>query len=388
MRLFIAAFAASLIAFSPYAARAADPFEINVIIPLSGPGTFLGHAWQEAMEALETQTNRTGGIQGRPVHFVIQDDQSQPQVALQLAQGIIAKNVSVILGSGLTALCNAEVTLARNGPVIYCFSPGVHPADGSFEFSTNISTIDVAAVAMRFFRQHSWTRVSAITSTDASGQDAERAIDSALALPENKSVTLVANEHFNPSDVSVAAQIERIKAQNPQAIFAWSTGTPFGTILRALRDAGLDIPVVTTNGNMTDAQMTQYGDMVPDQMYFPGVAAVVPDAVKDKAVRDAVLAYRNALRAHGYKPEYIPVTGYDPGLLVVSAFRKLGTNANAEQIRQYLANLRGFAGATGRYDFKAVPQRGLGQDAVIMVRWDKAKNAPVAVSAFGGGLAR
>ena len=374
MRLFLAALTAALIAVLPCATRAADPFEINVIIPLSGPGTFLGHAWQQAMEALETQTNRTGGIQGRQVHFVIQDDQSQPQVALQLAQGIIAKNVPVILGSGLTALCNAEAPLARNGPVIY--------------FSTNISTIDVAAVSMRFFRERGWTRMSAITSTDASGQDAEHAIDAALALPENKSVTLVANEHFNPSDVSVAAQITRIKAQNPQAIFAWTTGTPFGTILRALRDAGLDIPVVTTNGNMTDAQMTQYGDMVPDQMYFPGVAAVVPDAVKDKAVRDAVLAYRNALSAHGYKPEYIPVTGYDPGLLVVSAFRKLGTNANAEQIRQYLANLRGFPGATGRYDFKAVPQRGLGQDAVIMVRWDKAKMAPVAVSAFGGGLTK
>jgi branched-chain amino acid transport system substrate-binding protein len=217
---------------------------------------------------------------------------------------------------------------------------------------------------------------------------AEKAIQAALALPENKSVSLVADEHFNPSDVSVAAQIERIKAQNPQAIFAWATGTPFGTILRALRDAGMDIPVTTTNGNMTDAQMTQYGDMVPNQMYFPGVAAVVPDAVKDKAVHDAVIAYRNALSAHGYTPEFIPVTGYDPGLLVVSAFRKLGTGATAEQIRAYLATLSDFPGATGRYDFKAVPQRGLGQSAVIMVHWDKTKNAPIAVSAFGGGITR
>jgi branched-chain amino acid transport system substrate-binding protein len=372
----------------PFVSQAAEPYEINVIIPLSGSGTFLGHAWQEAFESLEADVNETGGIQGRPLHFNIQDDQSTPAMALQLATALVQKNVPVILGSGLVSLCNAEIPLVKNGPLLYCLSPGVHPADGSFVFSTNVSTFDVIAVSTRYFRQRGWTRVAELTSTDASGQDAERAIDAALALPENKAMSLVAREHFNPADVSVAAQVERIKATNPQAIFAWTTGTPFGTILRALRDAGLDIPVVTTNGNMTDSQMTQYAQMLPSGLYFPGVAAVVPDAVRDRGVLDAVTTYRDALSAHGYKPEYIPVTGYDPGLLVVAALRKLGPSATAEQLRQYLSNLRGFAGATGRYDFRAVPQRGLGPDAVIMVRWDKSKGGPVAVSTFGGTPAK
>ena len=56
-----------------------------------------------------------------------------------------------------------------------------------------------------------------MTSTDASGQDAEKGINGNLALPENKDVQVVAREHFNPTDVSVAAQIENINRRGPGA---------------------------------------------------------------------------------------------------------------------------------------------------------------------------
>ena len=76
--------------------------------------------------------------------------------------------------------------------------------------------------------------------------------------PENKDITVVDRAHFNTTDVSVAAQIEHIKAANPQVLIAWSTGTPIATVFKGIVQAGLDIPIATTNGNMTYAQMTQY----------------------------------------------------------------------------------------------------------------------------------
>ena len=62
---------------------------------------------------------------------------------------------------------------------------------------------------------------------------------------------MVAHEHFNPTDVSVTAQIEAIKAAKPQALIAWTTGAPIATIFKGIVQAGLDIPVGTTDGNMT-----------------------------------------------------------------------------------------------------------------------------------------
>ena len=74
-------------------------------------------------------------------------------------------------------------------------------------------------------------------------------MDEVVARPENKDVKLVAREHFNPTDISVAAQIERIKASGAQAIVAGVTGTPAATVFKGMVQAGLDIPVAPTSGN-------------------------------------------------------------------------------------------------------------------------------------------
>jgi len=60
--------------------------------------------------------------------------------------------------------------------------------------------------------------------------------------------------------------------------------------------------------------------------------------------------------------------------MVIAALRKLGTNVTADKLRDYLAHQRGALGLFGSYDFQKIPQRGLDDSAVLMVRWDPAKN--------------
>src|SRR5665213_2534328 len=74
-----------------------------------------------------------------------------------------------------------------------------------------------------------WTKIAILASTDATGQDVDNNMAQMLALPENKSVTVVAHEHYNASDVSVAAQIARIKNSGAQAMIAWTVGGPLAT---------------------------------------------------------------------------------------------------------------------------------------------------------------
>ncbi len=108
-----------------------------------------------------------------------------------------------------------------------------------------------------------------------------RHVAGALAVPENAGALDVVHEHFNVTDLSVNAQIERIKAANPQVLIAWTTGTPFGTVLRAVNDTGLNVPVYTNAGNLTYGQMAQYKDFLPKELDFPAVACVVPDGITD-----------------------------------------------------------------------------------------------------------
>src|SRR5579862_6868797 len=88
-RLLLAAML-SLPALPP--AQAAETFEIPVIATLTGGGAFVGAYMKQNLGAFESLANKQGGIRGRPIHFIFQDDQSTPQVAVQLAGEIMSRD--------------------------------------------------------------------------------------------------------------------------------------------------------------------------------------------------------------------------------------------------------------------------------------------------------
>lgn len=371
---------------APLASRAADPYDIYVLLPLTGFLSFYSTSQQQVFRGIESAVNKTGGIRGRPVHFVIQDDQSDPKVVVELANQIMSKNVPVILGPTNTAECNALYPLVnKNGPVIYCFTPGPHLPAGGYAFAFGSTSNYVMSASMRYFHDRGLKRLAMLVTTDATGQDGDQAVTAALA--EHPDMQLVEREHYNPTEVTVAAQMSRIKAANPQALIVYTTGTPFGTALRAIQDSGLDIPVFSMNGNLTFAQMKQYAQILPKELIFPGGPFHAPEQYS-KAQRAAIDVFYRELAAQGAKPDWGHNNCWDPAMIVISALRKFGPSATAAQIHDYIENLQGFPGINGEYDFKAEPQRGLQRNATVMVRWDPAKNNWVAISRAGGALIR
>jgi branched-chain amino acid transport system substrate-binding protein len=370
------------------AARAAttpDPFEINVILSLSGPGSFLGKNEQSAIELVEQNVNKTGGIDGRPVKFVIADDQSSPQVDVQLASALIARGVALIMGPSLVAGCNAiDAMLKGDGPVLYCLSAGAQPAKGGFEFTYGTSTRDLIAVNMRYFQQRGRKKIALITSTDATGQDGEAGIDAALARPEFKDLTLVAREHYGVSDQTVAAQLTRIKASGAQALLAWGTGSPIATVFRGISDVGLDLPVGVAASNLIYPLMKQFAAILPPGFMSAGLPCVALESIPAGALHDAVRDFTDSFKAQGVHADLALSIGWDPALIVLGGYKKLGVNASATALKGYIAHLHGFAGANGVYDFRDGNQRGLTERSAIMVRWDAPRDTWVAISTFGG----
>jgi len=266
------------------AARAAEPFDIDVVLPLTGGGSFLGHSEQTSLQLAEPVLNKDGGIGGRPVHFVYHDDQSSPQVAVQLATQVVARKPPVVLGSALVAMCNA------------------------------------------------------------------------------------------------AAQIQHLKASNPQILIAWSTGSAIGTVFKAIKDAGLNVPVVTTDGNMTFAQMHQFASILPKPLYIPTAQWPKSDIKLSPAVEEAKKVFYDTFDKAGIKPDFGSTLSWSAAMLTVSALKKLGPDATAAQLNHYLSTLKGFAGINGIYDFTKTPQRGLDETSVVLTRWDADKDNWILVS--------
>ena len=357
---------------APRSSRAAEPFTINVILPETGAAAFLGKEEAQSLQTIQTMVNRTGGINGQPIAFAIVDDQSTPQVSVQLFNTILAKKPAVILGPSFVSTCSAIAPLAQSaGPVDYCFSPGIHPAAGSYVFSASPSTRSLLEVAERFFHERGWTKIAVITSTDATGQDADRGIKAAFEAP-GSGEQVVDWEHFTPGDVSTTAQMAHIQNSGAQAMIAWSTGTPFATVLRGANGVGLSIPMLTTSGNLTYAQMQQYAPFMTDQLYFSGFPWVSPESVKDPQVKRAVDAFVAAFKASGVKPDVGQSLAWDPALIVIDAYRHLGTGATATQIRDYLDGIgpaHPYAGIYGRVQLQgaaaARPRRQPSRDGAV-----------------------
>ena len=223
---------------------------------------------------------------------------------------------------------------------------------------------------------------SSRTTSTQSGQDFDSTFERVVAKPEFHALSVVAREHFNVADISVAAQVVRLKSAAPDAVFAWATGTAIGTFFHATQDAGLDPPMFTTLANELTSQMNSLGAVVPTNVYFPGDASFAPELAPGP-VKRAALEYRTALQAHGVVLDGGPVSAWDAPTIGVEALRKYGTDATAAQIRDFIANFHG-AGIMGSYDFRADPQRGTDPSEVLITRWDRSRQQFVAVSTFGG----
>jgi branched-chain amino acid transport system substrate-binding protein len=369
------------------ARAAADPYEINVIVSLTGQAALIGQAEAQSLQLIEAITNKSGGINGRPIKFVIADDQTNPQNAVQLTSAFLNGKTAMILGPAFTASCLAmEPLVIKTGPVEYCFSPGIPPTPGSYVYSATVSARDDEVATVRYLRLRGWTRVAFLATTDATGQAFESGFDYAMALPENKGMQVVAREHCNATDISMNAQISRIKAAGPQVMIAWAAGTPFGTELRAIHDVGLELPIVGGNGNMIQAQLAQYSAILPAELYFAGRRALAPDPSAPPAVRKAQTLYFTTMREANVHPSLLNILSWDPAMIYLDALRHLGANPTAADVNGYIQKLHGWAGIQGFYDFRDGSQRGIGSDGTVIDRWDAAKGDFVSVSAPAGYL--
>ena len=89
-------------------------------------------------------------------------------------------------------------------------------------------------------------------------------------------------------------------------------------------------------------------------------------------MRDAQLAFFKTYSNAGLRAEYLDTVAWDPAFVVVDALRHAGVTATPEVLRSYIAGMHDWAGIVGTYDFRSIPQRGIGRAGVALYQWDPA----------------
>jgi ABC-type branched-subunit amino acid transport system substrate-binding protein len=294
----------------------------------------------------------------------------------------------VMLGSTLAPATTAMMPFFKDGPVLYSMTPLVYPEKGSWVFATLPLIKHVESVMFRYMHARGWNKVAFLRTNDVSGQDNEKAIEGALAEPEHRAITTATKQLFNVADINIAAQVSAVKFSGAQAVFVSATGAPFGTVLRSLSDAGVDLPIFTGATNIAPAFIERFKQYVPKAglwIVFPSYAK--RDWPKRDPLRTTVDEFYSNLEAAGQRPGAAHAFAWDGAKIIVSALRSIGPNATPAQIHDYIENLHDFPGALGTYNFGLGDQHGLDDKSLFIVRYDpESTNSNIAIMSDAGGV--
>jgi len=147
-----------------------------------------------------------------------------------------------------------------------------------------------------------WKKAVLIATTDATGQT-PRAV-SPTSSPRQVSRHAVAYARaLRPERPDCRGANRKDEGFNPDVIIDATTGTATGTVLRAIKDEGLDrTPVMSSLGNVINAQIAQYSSILPREIYFDGPGFISRDVTPKGPVRDAQQAFYKALTSQGLNP--------------------------------------------------------------------------------------
>jgi hypothetical protein len=137
---------------------------------------------------------------------------------------------------------------------------------------------------------------------------------------------------------------------------------------------------------MSFVQMAQYTSFLPKELYFAGLRSITREGTNPGPVKDAIDVYFDAFKAVGARPDVLNAIGWDPVMIVIDAYRHIGPDATADQLKTFVDNLHGYAGTSGIYDFSDPEQRGLTISALVIDKWDPVKQDFVPASGPGGAL--
>jgi branched-chain amino acid transport system substrate-binding protein len=221
-------------------APASKPIRIGQTLSLTGPFAQTGLAHQIASEIFVEQLNKSGGLLGRPVEYVVLDDQSKPDVSRTLYERLItADNVDLVLGPYGTAAILAAMSVAQRYHKVFIENTLGQPQLATYEwhFSATIgggdatATLPVKVLDAYASTGHPPKNVLIVSSKFPSAEDMAHGMDK-TAKARGIDVSGFLEYDVGTRDFSAIAA--RVKDADPDFIFMSCLGVEGDQLLEAL----------------------------------------------------------------------------------------------------------------------------------------------------------
>ncbi|HEX2862654.1 MAG TPA: ABC transporter substrate-binding protein [Lacunisphaera sp.] len=339
---------------------AAEPIKIGQYGAFSGKEAAFGIAARKGVILAFEEANAAGGVLGRPLELLTEDNQSKAGESATIARKFVSRDkVVAVLGGNPSTNSLEAAPILQNAkiPMIAISSTNPRVTEmGNHIFRVCFIDPFQGAVLAKFARDTLKAKRAAIITS--------------VNNPYSVGISKVFRERFTAAggevvveprhsegDKDFRAQLTAIKAANVDCIFHSGNYTEGALICIQARQLGFTGPLF--GGDAWEApQLIAIGGKAVEGTYYSTHAS--PDSTAPE-MQNFIRKFRS--RWDGETPDSIAALGYDAARLLVDALRRAGTTESA-RLREAIATTKDFAGATGRITID--PDRNATKSAVIL----------------------
>lgn len=319
--------------------------KIGGVCPLSGSVAVYGVEARNGIQMAVEEINAAGGINGKPVELIVEDDEGNPEKTVNAYKKLTTKDqVKIVIGS-LTSGCTQAITsLAQAQKVLVVAPAATAPAvtdAGNYIFRTCFIDPFQGTVGAKFATENLGSRKAAVLYD--SGNDYSVGLaDNFRKGFEAAGGQIVASESYNTGDKDFNAQLTKIKNAAPDVVYLPDYYATVALIAKQLRAQGIKTPIVGADG--WGGIVENAGDEVLNGFYSDHYAA---DSTEPKVI-DFVAKYTAQF---GSTPTSFAALGYDAMYLIRDAIIAAGSTDIAK-IRDAVEKTTG-SYVTGNLTFDA-----------------------------------
>ena len=348
----------------------AEPYRIGVVVSLTGTYSGLGVPEKQAI-ALETERlNAAGGINGRRVEVIFEDDATDAAKAAAAVTSLIEREevVAIIGATGTGQSMAMRTDIDRSGvPQVSMAGGSVITSDfDPLVFQTPWPNRVVVPFTLESLAAKSVKRIGLISDTGGYGADGRDVI---LASAASAGLEIVADETFNPGDTDMTAQLTKIRGKSPDAVLMWNAGREATIIANNMRQLGFDVPLVGSPGNGRVEFIDGAGDSAEGFVFAAG-KILLPEAygVDTEAYSVATSFIDRYTERYDLAPDIFAGHAYDAFLVVVDALKRVDGDVTPESLRDAIESTEGLVGVGGTFTYGADDHNGLSESDLVMYR--------------------
>jgi branched-chain amino acid transport system substrate-binding protein len=212
--------------------------------------------------------------------------------------------------------------------------------------------------------------MAVIATTDYSGQSG---FDWVKKLHAEYGIELIATERMEMADKDVTAQLTKIKAARPDAVFEIGSGAIVAVVCKSYTRLGFTQPLMLSTGAVSGTFPSLLKGITPDTLIFATYNLLVVNTLPDsnpskKPILDFLKLYK---ATYGKDGDQYGGSGWDLAQIAIAAMRKVGTDR--VKIRDYIETVRNFPGTMAPITFSKQQHRGTADDAFIMAQFKDGK---------------